>query len=58
MTGPQLKAWMALHGWTVRALCEELELSTTRLQRWRDGKVPVPGMFAKWADLWEASIEK
>ena len=27
-----------------------------KLLRWRYGKVPVPGMFAKWADLWEKSL--
>ena len=42
-----LRAWMTLNGWSVRALGPALGVDPRTVQRWRDGSSRVPPMTAR-----------
>jgi hypothetical protein len=44
MTGADLRAWMARHRYSIRALSEVLEIHPSTLQRYRQGQLPVPAL--------------
>jgi transcriptional regulator with XRE-family HTH domain len=42
MTGDELKEWMTENGWTIRGLAHVTGYSRGAVDRWRDGRNPVP----------------
>jgi transcriptional regulator with XRE-family HTH domain len=46
LTADELRTWMEVSGYSVRALAAKLGVATNTVQRWRSGDRPVPSFLS------------